>query len=107
MRPRTILRIYVTKFGYVGMGKYTRFRIRSRQTPLRTDSCALPPTRPSPVRSACATRDRETVNSSARSEYSSTSGRARDACGVPPLLRARCAADDARAAGFDRIGAGP
>jgi hypothetical protein len=43
MRTNTILRIYVTKPGYVG--KYTRFKIRRNRTPLRTDACALPATK--------------------------------------------------------------
>jgi len=34
----TVLRIYVTKVGFVG--KYTRFEIRSRRAPKRTDECA-------------------------------------------------------------------
>ncbi len=34
----TVLRIYVTKKGFVG--KYTRFEIRSRRAPKRTDECA-------------------------------------------------------------------
>jgi len=38
MRSGTVLRIYVTKAGFVG--KYTRFVIRSRRAPRRSDSCA-------------------------------------------------------------------
>ena len=34
----TVLRIYITKKGFVG--KYTRFEIRSRRAPKRTDECA-------------------------------------------------------------------
>jgi len=40
MRSGTILRIFVTKPGFVG--KYTRFRIRSAGTPARRDACARP-----------------------------------------------------------------
>lgn len=34
----TVLRIYITKKGFVG--KYTRFEIRNRRAPKRTDECA-------------------------------------------------------------------
>jgi hypothetical protein len=40
MRAGTILRIYVTKPGFVG--KYTRFTIRRNKAPTRGDSCATP-----------------------------------------------------------------
>jgi len=38
LRAGTTLRIYVTKPGFTG--KYTRFKIRSRRSPMRTDRCA-------------------------------------------------------------------
>jgi hypothetical protein len=38
LRAGTVLRIYVTKSGFVG--KYTRFQIRRSRSPLRTDLCA-------------------------------------------------------------------
>ena len=38
LRAGTILRIYVTKPGFVG--KYTRFRVTTGSQPVRTDSCA-------------------------------------------------------------------
>ena len=38
MRSGTILRIYVTKRGF--FGKYTRFTVRRKKAPLRTDACA-------------------------------------------------------------------
>jgi hypothetical protein len=38
LRGRAVLRIYVTKPGFVG--KYTRFRFRSGRAPLRDDRCA-------------------------------------------------------------------
>ncbi|HWI08332.1 MAG TPA: hypothetical protein VNT54_12565, partial [Solirubrobacteraceae bacterium] len=38
MRSGTILRIFVTKRGFVG--KYTRFTIRRKKAPLRADSCS-------------------------------------------------------------------
>lgn len=40
----SILRVFVTKPGFVG--KYTRFKIRRRSVPLRIDSCARPNNRP-------------------------------------------------------------
>ncbi|MGH2899923.1 MAG: hypothetical protein ACRDMZ_14710, partial [Solirubrobacteraceae bacterium] len=39
LRGGTILKVYVTKPGYVG--KYTRFRFVRNRVPLRTDRCAL------------------------------------------------------------------
>jgi hypothetical protein len=45
LRSGTILKIYVTKSGY--MGKYTRFRLVRNRPPLRADRCATTPgTRP-------------------------------------------------------------
>ena len=45
LRSGTILKIYVTKPGY--MGKYTRFRLLRNRPPLRADRCATRPgTRP-------------------------------------------------------------
>jgi hypothetical protein len=41
MRGGTILRIYVTKPGFVG--KYTRFRFRTNRIPMRADRCARTP----------------------------------------------------------------
>jgi hypothetical protein len=41
LRAGTVLRIYVTKSGFVG--KYTRFQIRRGRSPLRTDLCAQTP----------------------------------------------------------------
>jgi hypothetical protein len=41
LRAGTVLRIYVTKPGFVG--KYTRFQIRRGRSPLRTDLCAQTP----------------------------------------------------------------
>ena len=41
LRAGTVLRIYVTKPGFVG--KYTRFQIRRGRSPLRTDLCAQRP----------------------------------------------------------------
>jgi hypothetical protein len=38
VRPVIVLRVYVTKPGFVG--KYTRFRFRRGGLPLRTDGCA-------------------------------------------------------------------
>lgn len=38
LRSGTVLRIFVTKAGFVG--KYTRFTIRKRKAPLRSDACA-------------------------------------------------------------------
>jgi len=40
LRPRTVLRIFVTKSGFVG--KYTRFKIRRHSAPARSDGCARP-----------------------------------------------------------------
>jgi hypothetical protein len=39
-RAGTVLEVLVTKPGFVG--KYTRFRIRKRRPPLRTDLCVQP-----------------------------------------------------------------
>ncbi len=41
LRSGTILKIYVTKSGY--MGKYTRFRLLKSRPPLRADRCATKP----------------------------------------------------------------
>ncbi len=43
MRSGTVLRIFVTKPGFVG--KYTRFTIRRHSAPSRDDACALPDNR--------------------------------------------------------------
>jgi hypothetical protein len=40
LRSGTVLRIFVTKPGFVG--KYTRFTIRRAKAPLRSDACARP-----------------------------------------------------------------
>jgi hypothetical protein len=40
LRSGTVLRIFVTKPGFVG--KYTRFTIRRRKAPLRADACSRP-----------------------------------------------------------------
>jgi hypothetical protein len=40
LRARTVLELVITKPGFVG--KYTRFRIRRRRPPLRTDLCVQP-----------------------------------------------------------------
>jgi hypothetical protein len=40
LRSRTVLELVITKPGFVG--KYTRFRIRRRRPPLRTDLCVEP-----------------------------------------------------------------
>lgn len=40
MRAGTVLRVFVTRNGFVG--KYTRFTIRRRGAPARTDACAQP-----------------------------------------------------------------
>jgi hypothetical protein len=40
LRPGATLRVFITAAGTVG--KYTRFRIRTARTPLRTDMCLVP-----------------------------------------------------------------
>jgi hypothetical protein len=41
LRGGTVLKIYVTKPGF--LGKYTRFRFQNKQAPLRSDRCASTP----------------------------------------------------------------
>ena len=40
MKSGTVVRIFVTKPGFIG--KYTRFTIRRKKAPLRTDACSRP-----------------------------------------------------------------
>ena len=40
MKSGTVVRIFVTKAGFIG--KYTRFTIRRKKAPLRADACSRP-----------------------------------------------------------------